>query len=314
MKAMQLFAAAIAVCLCFVFAVAQEGGDERKTESRDDAEAGDARAERLLKRAYTRVTSAEAAGLKKLMANANIEVDLSPMGMGAMQFAGELWWESGKPAKWKSIEDEGGGNRNPLAQLSGVAQQVFEPYLAFVVGFDAWDVRFKDARFELLEPTEDEEHGKRDHVKVTYKDEREEIFTVARNSVLSFTRDGEIDLAGEKQKVHVTFSFEYEDQGTKLRPKKITASTEIDVPDLPGQDDPKRPGERSAADTLQGSISVERWGKAGEYEIAIELKGTVGLKSLGMEFPVTLKISEPKINDEVKEAAAPGSEPEGEEF
>lgn len=311
MPTFRILAIAAALALCFPLALAQEDA-EKKTDT-DRETTSESRAQRLLHRAYTRVPSAEADGLKKLMANAAIEADASALGFGKIAFQGELWWRSGGRAMWKSVEDEGeGGSRNPLGPVADRAGQVFEPYLAFILGFAAWDVRFKDASFKLLEPTEDEENGKREHIEVTYKDEKVEVFTVAKNTVLSFTRDDELDIAGEKQKVKITFSFEYEDQGTKLRPTKISARTEIPLPEVPGQE----PSEgEPATDTLEGSVSVEKWGKAGEHEIAVELKGSVSLKSLGVEFPTTLKITEPKINDDVKDEDFPDVEkPAEDEF
>lgn len=339
---MRMILAAAVVGLMVPFAVAQDAKkEERKTEAKPGAEGkpgekkdakqadrGDAKAEALLKRAYTRVHSAEADGLKKLKANASIEIDISAFGAGKQAFDGALWWKSGSPAMWQANED--GGDENPmLAMIVPIARQVFEPYLGYVTGFEAWDVRFKEAKFKLLEaekkegekPAEgaaektDEKAEKVDIIEVTYGDKRVETFKVSKNMVVSFTKDTVIGMAEQEQKAKITFSFEYEDLGKKLRPKKVTGDTEIEMPELPGENDPKNPGAPRAGggrDTLSGSITVEKWGKAGDHDIALELKGAVGLKSLGAEFPAAFKITEPKINDDVKDAEFPkGETPEG---
>ncbi|MBX3461467.1 MAG: hypothetical protein KF696_16090 [Planctomycetes bacterium] len=330
---MRMIVAAAVVGLVVPFAVAQDAKkDERKTESKPadgkgdakkDAKAadrGDAKAEALLKRAYTRVHSAEADGLKKLKANASIEIDISAFGAGKQAFDGSLWWKSGSPAMWQA-NDDGGGENPMLAMIVPIAKQVFEPYLGYVTGFEAWDVRFKEAKFKLLEAKKEEgakeekAADKVEVVEVTYGDGRVETFKVAKNMVQSFTKDTVIGMAEQEQKAKITFTFEYEDLGKKLRPKKVTGDTEIEMPEIPGENDPKNPGAPRAGggrDTLSGSITVEKWGKAGDHDIALELKGAVGLKSLGAEFPAAFKITEPKINDDVKDADFPkGATPEG---
>lgn len=342
MNWMRLFVAAALVGLMVPFAVAQDAKKpDRKTESKPgdgksadgkdgkeaNADRGDAKAEALLKRAYTRVHSAEADGLKKLMSAASIEIDISAFGAGKQAFEGELWWKSGAPAIWKASEEGDEGGNPMLGMIVPIAKQVFEPYLAYVTGFEAWDVRFKTASFKLLEPKKEEgkEEGakedpkaeKVDTIEVTYGDKRVETFNVSKNMVLSFTKDTVIGMAEQEQKAKITFTFEYEDLGKKLRPKKVTGDTEIEMPEIPGENDPKNPGAPRAGggkDTLSGSITVEKWGKAGDHDIAIELKGAVSLKSLGAEFPAAFKITEPKINDAVKDEDFPkgeGTAPEG---
>jgi hypothetical protein len=325
MKRTNLLAIVALLGFAAPIAIAQDAPerDERKTEAKPaektDEKAGEDdspdanKAEKLLKRAYTRVHSAEAAGLKKLSATADIEVDASAFGFNKMQFPGQLWWKTGTRATWQSTAEEG-DNRNPLSRVSDIARQLFEPYLAYVAGFEAWDVRFKDAKFELLEAKEDKENGKVEQIRVTYKDKRIEQFSVGKNTVLSFTKDDKIGRGDQVQDVKVTFTFEYEDLGKQLRPKKVTGSSEIQMPEMPGDNDPENPGKPKmggSKDILTGSIAVDKWGKAGEYDVAVELKGSVSLKSLGVEFPATLKLTEMKVNDAVKDADFP--KPEGDE-
>jgi hypothetical protein len=288
------------------------GAEDAKDADQAKGDRGDERAERLLKRAYTRVHSAEADGLKRLHAGADIEVDASAFGMGAMPFPGEMVWKSGAKAEWRSTDEEEGG-ANPLGQLSDAVRELFEPYLAYVAGFEAWDVRFKEASFKMLEPEErgeGEEKFSVDRVEVTYGDKRVEQFSVARNQVLDFTRDATV----QGQEAKLTFGFEYEDQGRKLRPKRVTGTTEIAMPDMP--EDPRNPVPGgSQRETLEGSIEVKRWGKAGEYDIAIELEGKISLSSMGINFPAKLKITNAKVNDDVKDdvfgGGSGGSDSEG---
>jgi hypothetical protein len=288
-------------------------GDEPATSATRDR--GDAKAEKLLKRAYVRVHSAESEGLKRMHATADIDVDANNFGLGNLSFPGDLWWKTGSKAMWVSADDGGEeGNRNPLGSVSDRARQLFEPYLAYVAGFEAWDMRFKEASFKLLEPKEDKELGKIEQVEVTYGDKTVEVFAVNNNKMLSFAKDAEIKSGDLSLKAKVTFRFEYEDLGAKLRPSKVTGETDLEMPEMPGDQDPKNPGKPRirATDRLTAIINVEKWGKAGDFDVALELKGAISLKSLG-EFPVTLKLSSFKINDEVKDEDFPKPAGEGEE-
>ena len=291
-----------------------EKGTEKKTESGKEGEGksdaakdrGDKKAENLLKKAYMRVHSAEADGLKKLYAEADIAVDASAFGFGEMPFPGNLYWETGGKATWSSADDEGeAGSANPLGNVSEIVKQLFEPYLAYVAGFEAWDSRFKVASFKLLDPAKDEA-GKviEENVEVTYEKGEIEVFQVADNKVVSFSRDAE--LQGQKAKVKI--SFEYEDTGKKLRPTKVTGDTELEMAGMPGQQpDPKNPVPRGPAtkERLEGSIKVKKWGKAGTFEVATELEGSIKLGGMGVEFPATLELTNIKINDDVKDEHKP---------
>jgi hypothetical protein len=276
-----------------------EKADERRTESPSDegeeqAE-NDPRAQRLLERAYKRVHSAEASGLERLMAGADIQVDATSMGFGKLDFPGELVWQSGKPAEWRADDGEG-AEANPLGQLSDAVRDLFAPYLGYVAGFESWDVRFKDARFAMLEAEVRDEELTLDRVQVTYPDERVEIFFVARNQIMELSREAEV----RGQKATLLLAFEYEDQGRRLMPTKVSGSTEFEM-DMPGQEE--RRGQR---DTLEGTIEVKRWGKAGEHEIATELAATVRMPSFGLSFPASLKLGNIRVNDEVSDADLKG--------
>jgi hypothetical protein len=278
--------------------------DERRTETPDaDKAKSDPRAKRMLERAYKRVHSAEADGLERLRAGADIEVDGASMGIGKLTFPGELSWESGKPAQWRSEEDEDGG-ANPLGQLSDAVRELFEPYLGYVAGFESWDVRFKDAHFEMLEPEERDEELTLDRVQVTYPDERVEVFFIARNQIMEFTRQAEV----RGQEATLVIGFEYEDLGRKLMPRKVTGTTEFEM-EMPGQEGERR-GER---DRLEGVIEVKRWSKAGEFELATEMGATIRIPAFGLSFPATLKLGNIRVNDEAEEEAKPQPEREREE-
>lgn len=335
MRMFKVLAALAVVAMLTPLAIAQDAKkegkkDERKTESTPEGKTegkgsfdrGDEKAEKFFKRAYTRVNSAEERGLKKLSAAADIAVDASAMGMGEFPFEGTIWWKSGGRATWQAAESDDADSNPMMGQLTNVARDVFEPYLAYVTGFEAWDVRFKEASFKFGDPVmegegdEAKEVAKR--VIVTYADDKRpaDTFTVAENKVTSVEHDG--TMGG--QKARLLYKFEYEDMGDKLRLTSITGSSEIDVSGMPGQEpDPKNPVPRGATrEKLEGTIKVTKYGKAGEYEVAMELEGSVSL--MGLKFPATFTLSEPKVNDDVKDEDFPAegggeeAEPSDDEF
>ena len=318
MRMFNVLVAVAAIGLVTPFALAQDSKkdpkkDDRKTETekKDDKtktkfDRGDEKAEKFLKRAYIRVYSAEAAGLKKLHAGADIGVDASAFGMGEMPFGGEVFWKTGGKAIWESTDEEGDGS-NPLGNISALAKGLFEPYLAYVTGFESWDVRFKEASFKFGDPIKEGEGDKAKEVAKTvlvkYGDETrtEETFAVAENKVISVSHDAVV----QDQKARVTFGFEYEDKGDKLRITSISGSTEVDMSGLPGQTpDPKNPVPKGASkEKLEGTIKVTKYGKVGDFEIALELEGSMSL--MGMSFPAKMKLEEAKINDDVKDEDFP---------
>lgn len=330
MRMFKVLAALAVVAMLTPLAIAQDAKkegkkDERKTESKPDAEGktegkgsfdrGDEKAEKFFKRAYIRVNSAEEKGLRKLTAAADIAVDASAMGAGEFPFEGNIWWKSGGKATWQAVESEDGDANPMMGQLTNVARDVFEPYLAYVTGFEAWDIRFKEASFKFGDPVMEGEGDKAKEVAKTvivkYADEKraEDTFVVKENKVASVEHDG--TMGG--QKARLLYTFEYEDQGDKLRLTSITGSSEIDVSGMPGQEpDPKNPVPKGATkERLEGTIKVTKYGKAGEYEIAMELEGSVSL--MGLKFPATFTLSDAKVNDDVKDEDFPSEDGAAEE-
>ncbi|MCA8917849.1 MAG: hypothetical protein KDB68_05730 [Planctomycetes bacterium] len=280
-----------------------EKKDEGKSETKVDR--GDKKAEDLFKRAYTRVYSAESKGLTKLHAGSDISVDATAMGFGQMPFEGEVFWKSGGAAIWKSTEEEGASS-SPLGNLSDIAKGLFEPYLGYVTGFESYDVRFKKANFAFGDPVMDEKDEKKEIAKtviVTYIDSERKVetFTVAENKVKTMAHETEL----QGQKAEVTFAYEYEDQGKNLRLSAVNAETEVDMSGLPGQEpDPKNPVPKGESkQKLEGQIKVSKYGKVGEYELALEMEATLKFNMMGQEmsFPATLSLSDAKINDDVKD-------------
>ncbi|MBZ0135642.1 MAG: hypothetical protein K8I27_04620 [Planctomycetes bacterium] len=332
MRMYKVLAAVAALAMISPFALAQDAKpkkDDRKTETKPEGgdakdgkgsfDRGDEKAEKFFKRAYTRVNSAEEKGLRKLKAEADIAVDASAMGAGEFPFEGNIWWKSGGKATWEAVSDENADSNPMMGQLTNVAKEVFEPYLAYVTGFEAWDIRFKEASFKFGDPVMEGEGDKAKEVAktvvVTYADDKRpaDTFTVAENKVTSVEHDGVMG----GQKARLLYSFEYEDMGDKLRLSSITGSSEIDVSGMPGQEpDPKNPVPKGATkEKLEGTIKVAKYGKAGEYEIALELEGSVSL--MGMKFPASFTLSEAKVNDEVKDEDFPDGtedEPSDDEF
>lgn len=319
MRMFKLLAAVALVALIAPLTVAQEAEkkSDRKTESTDkpdksgenaegdDFDRGDSEAEQLLKRAYRRVYSAESKGLKKLHAGSSIIVDATDMGMGELPFDGTLTWASDARAEWKS-EAEGEG-QNPMGRVSDVARQLFEPYLSYVTGFADWDSRFAEASFEFGDSQVDEEGNETSKtVVVTFADEDkpDATFAIADNKVISVTSTATFN----EREAEVTHSYKYEDVGKHLRLSEVAASTKVDVSDLPGQGgDEKKPAPEGAQKvSLDGKIAVTKYGQAGEFEVALELEGELGM--LGMKFPATLSLSGVKVNEEVKEEDLPDAE------
>jgi hypothetical protein len=302
--------------------------EEPKAGNEDGARAdkfdrGDEKAEKFLKKPYIRVYSAEEKGLKKLHAGADISVDASAFGFGALEFAGDMWWRTGGKAIWEATEDDAAGG-NPLGNMSAIAKDLFEPYLGYVTGFESWDVRFKEASFKFGDPIMEGEGKEAKEVAKTvivdYADEKrsDDTFAVAENKVTSVAFDDDV----QGQKARVTFSYEYEDQGKQLRLTSVSADTEISVAGLPGQErDPKKPGGEGAdqKEKLQGKITVKKYGKVGDYDIALELEGELKMSMMGQDlsFPTTLNLTDAKVNDDVKDEDFPeeaGEEPSDDEF
>lgn len=334
MSILKVLAAAAVVGLITPFALAQDSKKEDPPKGNeggaradgDKFDRGDEKAEKFLKKPYIRVYSAEEKGLKKIHSSADITVDASAFGFGALEFAGDMWWRSGGNAIWEAAEDDTGGG-NPMANMSGIAKDLFEPYLGYVTGFESWDVRFKEASFKFGDPVMEEE-GEGDKKKakevaktviVDYADEKrsDDTFTVADNKVTSVAFDDDV----QGQKARVTFTYEYEDQGKQLRLSSIGADTEISVEGLPGAErDPKKPGGEGAdKEKLTGKITVKKYGKVGDYDIALELEGELNMSMMGQElkFPTTLTLADAKINDDVKDEDFPkeaGEEPTDDEF
>jgi hypothetical protein len=329
MSIQKVLAAVALVGLITPFALAQDTkkedpkpGNEGGARA-DKFDRGDEKAEKFLKKPYIRVYSAEEKGLKKLHAGSDISVDASAFGFGALEFAGDMWWRTGGKAIWEAAQDDAAGG-NPLGNMSAIAKDLFEPYLGYVTGFESWDVRFKEASFKFGDPIMEGEGKEAKEVAKTvvvdYADEKraDDTFAVAENKVTSVAFDDDV----QGQKARVTFTYEYEDQGKQLRLTSVSADTEISVSGLPGQErDPKKPGAEGGdqKEKLQGKITVKKYGKVGDYDIALELEGELKMSMMGQDlsFPTTLKLTDAKINDDVKDEDFPeeaGEAPSDDEF
>lgn len=322
MRILTVLAAVAVIGMITPLALAQDKPkDDRKTETekKEDGtkdgkkdtkvDRGDKKAEDLFKRAYIRVYSAEAKGLKKLHAGSDITVDASAMGFGEMPFEGEVFWKSGGAAIWKSTAEDDGAS-SPLGNLSDIAKGLFEPYLGYVTGFESYDVRFEKASFAFGDPVMDEKDKKKEVAKtvvVTYIDSERKVetFTVAENQVKTMAHETVL----QGQKAEVTFTYTFEDQGKQLRLSAVNAETEVDMSGLPGQEpDPKNPVPKGdAKQKLEGQIKVSKYGKVGEFELALEMEATLKFNMMGQEmsFPASLSISDAKVNDDVKDEDFP---------
>lgn len=264
---------------------------------------GDTKAEKLLKKAWDRVQSAETDGLERLKTNAKITVDAKAVGRGAMNFDGHLLWKKGAKAVWNAKEDPAGGANNPMASVAKIARALFEPYLAYVTGFASFDGKFKNVNFKMGDAVKDEKGNKTgETVLVTFDDEHVETIVVAENKVVSMAREAELN--GEKTKMR--FLYTYEDTGKKLRLNKVAVTTKVDAS---AEGAEKTEGD-DADSTIEGSIEIEKYGKAGEYEIAVELKGSLQL--MAMDFPTKLVISDAKVNKDVSDEDLKPMEPKEE--
>ena len=276
MKFAKLLTAVLALALAGSYTLAQEketgtkeslekkAGEKsgKEGEKAKKFDRGDAKAEKILKKAYIRVQSAESDGLKKFVADAT--VDLSFMGQ-VMKVEGSLLWKSGQGILFDVEVDE----ENPMSgMLTGRVKEAFEPFMRFALGFEAWDVKFKEANFSFgkVEKKKDDkkrvegEEAKKDDGKVIvvkFKDKTKtsETYVVKENKVTAVRTTISPD-----SKNLVVYKFEYKDKGKSLRIEKIETTAElegIELPEMP--EDPKNPVPKEKSDgksSMESSIEV----------------------------------------------------------
>jgi hypothetical protein len=322
---MRFVVALLAVAALLVPALAQDK-PAAKADKPAKIDRGDAKAEKMLKKGWDRVQSAEAAGLTRLKAVSVI----SATAMGKpYAFEGNLLWKSGGAAAWVQPESDD-GKPNQFGTVADMARKLFEPYLAYAMGFESWDVKFKEASFKMGEAAKDKDGKKTgDTVAVTYADKRVESFTISENKIVAMNKKTMVDDNTAK----VEFKYTYEDTGKTLRLNKVSTVTRIMVGGLPPADEPEKKGEekgkkdkpegeKKEADkeadedtvetVIEGFIEIKKYGKAGEYDIAVELAGELTLPMLG-KLPTKLTISEPKVNKDVSDEDLKPLEPPAEE-
>lgn len=330
MKRLTVLGATLALVLMGAVTVAaQDGKGEKKPLDR-----GDKKAEKALKKAYERVSSAEADGLERMKAGANINIDTASAGIPFQvpPVDGTLLWRKGDTPLVHTEEAEGGsGGGMPGMDMTGMAKEAFAPFLSFVLGFEAWDAKFAEASFQFGAPVESEEGPSGTTVIVTYADEEkpEETWLISENKVVSMTAEREFQ--GQKQQV--TYAFEYEDKGSNLKLNKVTFSSKVDVPEggMPGND-PKRPvpkgeGADDEENTMETTVELTEFATLGKAEVCTKLEVTIKLKIFGneMEIPASLELKDPKGNkdvtdedlkplDDAKEDGGEGSEESDDEF
>lgn len=301
---MRFAVALLAVAALLVPALAQDKPSPKPAKM----DRGDAKAEKMLKKSWDRVQSAEAGGLTRLKAASVISA--SAMGR-QMAFEGALLWKSGGAAAWVQPEGDD-GKPNQFGAMADVARKLFEPYLSYAMGFESWDVKFKEASFKMGEPAKDKDGKKTgDTVAVTYADKRVESFTITENKIVNMNKQTMVD----ENTAKVEFTYSYEDTGKTLRLNKVSTVTRILVDGLPPADEPEKKGEdkkdkpegeKKEADddavetVIEGFIEIKKYGKAGEYDIAVELVGELTLPMIG-KIPTKLTISDPKVNKDVSD-------------
>lgn len=323
---MKLATYASALLALFMFgsmAVAQQAKPDKKPEEKKAEEKfdrGDEKAEKELKKAYTRIVSAEAKGLERFKGDAKIVIDMSSSGLpvNVPPQTGKLLWRAGKAPHF---EPEGEPQKGPGGMdTSAMTRQAFAPFMSFVFGVEAWDSRFKEANFKFgevpaAEKNEKDAKKKKTYVIVKYKDAEQpaETYAIADNKVVGMA--AERTLQGQKQLVQ--YSFTYEDKGKELKIKEVLLTSKLTIPAgaMPGQEpDPKRPegekkegeGEAEGEDQEGGvdmSVKLTEFATVGKAEVCTKLEVTIDVKigPMQMSIPASLVITNPKGNKDVSD-------------
>lgn len=327
---MKLATYASALLALFMFgsmAIAQDAKpqpkpEEKKAEEKFDR--GDEKAEKELKKAYTRIISAEAKGLERFKGDAKIVIDMSSSGLpiNVPPQVGTLLWKSGKAPHF---EPSGEAEKGPGGMdTSAMTRQAFAPFMSFVFGVEAWDTRFKEANFKYgpvpeAEKAEKDAKKKKTYIVVKYKDTEQpgETYALAENKVVGMA--AERTLQGQKQLVQYTFV--YEDKGKELKIKEVLLTSKMTIPagSLPGSEpDPKHPegekkegekegeGEEQPADEEGGidmSVKLTEFATVGKAEICTKLEVTIDVKAgpMQLSIPASLVITNPKGNKDVSD-------------
>ena len=329
---MKLATYASALLALFLFgsmAIAQDAKPEKKPEEKKAEEKfdrGDEKAEKELKKAYTRIISAEAKGLERFKGDAKIVIDMSSSGLpiNVPPQVGTLLWKSGKAPHF---EPSGEAEKGPGGMdTSAMTRQAFAPFMSFVFGVEAWDSRFKEANFKYgevpeAEKAEKDAKKKKTYIVVKYKDTEQpaETYALAENKVVGMA--AERTLQGQKQLVQYTFV--YEDKGKELKIKEVLLTSKMTIPAgaLPGAEpDPKHPegekkeeekkegeGEEPAPEDQEGgidmSVKLTEFATVGKAEICTKLEVTIDVKAgpMQLSIPASLVITNPKGNKDVSD-------------
>lgn len=325
---MKLATYASALLALFMFgsmAIAQDAKPEKKPEEKkadEKFDRGDEKAEKELKKAYTRIISAEAKGLERFKGDAKIVIDMSSSGLpvNVPPQVGKLLWKSGKAPHF---EPSGEAEKGPGGMdTSAMTRQAFAPFMSFVFGVEAWDSRFKEANFKYgevpaAERAEKDAKKKKVYIIVKYKDTEQpaETYAIADNKVVSMA--AERTLQGQKQLVQ--YSFTYEDKGKELKIKEVLLSSKLTIPAgaMPGQTpDPKHPeGEKKEGEAeeegegedqeggVDMSVKLTEFATVGKAEVCTKLEVTIDVKigPMQMSIPASLVITNPKGNKDVSD-------------
>lgn len=323
MKLVTFASALMALMLVGVVSVvAQEKPKGEEKPAAEKFDRGDEKAEKELKKAYTRIISAESKGLERFKGDGKIVIDTSSTGLPIQipPQTGKVLWKAGKPVHFEADKASGGAGPGGM-DPSQIAQQAFAPFMSFVFGVEAWDSRFKEANFKYGEvpAAEKDAKKKKTYVIVKYKDETQpsETYSIEENKVVGMA--AERTLQGQKQLVQYTFV--YEDKGKELKIKEVNLSSKMTIPAgaMPGGDgapDPKKPeseeqpegegegeGEGDQEGGIDMSVKLTEFATIGKAEICSKMEVTIDVKMgpMQLSIPASLVITNPKGNKDVSD-------------
>ncbi|MCC6572685.1 MAG: hypothetical protein IT462_02740 [Planctomycetes bacterium] len=305
---------AIALALSATLVVAE---DTPKTEPAPKAfDRGDAAAEKILKRAYTRVASAEAKGLERMLAEAKVTFDLSKskLPLKVPPCDGRLAWQAGH-TPLLDLDDPVQGYR-----ISQYCENAFQPYVFFVFGLPGWDNFFKEANFKFVDAPKDipEDGAKDKFVAVTFSDVARgtQTFQVRDTTIIAI--NFQMDIMDSPATARLIFT--YEDKGKDLRIIQIDTDADVMmiVPEDEEEAEPKeaekpKDGEEAKPEmpetpkkkktNIQQTVKLTEYATAGKAEVCSKMEAEISVDfgASKLEFPATLELKNIKANKDVSD-------------
>lgn len=265
---------------------------------------GDDKAEKALKRAYTRIASAESKGLSRLYADAKVSFDMTKAAIprNVPPCEGKLMWKSGT-APLLELQDPREGWR-----ISPLAEDAFKHYTPYIFGMPAWDGHFAKAHFSFADAPKDlpEEAAKDRFILVKFANETLGSRTYQVRDLLLISISFETTIAGNSATVRLGFTFD--DRGKELRLTQIDADATAMVMVEPAQgeegDDGNPAGPKPVKTSVQQTVRLSEYATAGKAEICSKMTADISieLRDFKLEFPATLELTKIRADKDVTDA------------